>query len=391
MAFVDDWSIDTVSKTIQHVSGATVYTVNELYSFLMSEFDDWDLMPTQVPMRANTPNIYSWINGWQMADETSYEFLSSGAIQDAVNEDTYVNIQTIGTIEAGSNIYIYRSDGTKITSWWGTDHVDILVKVKAAGTLISSGTMSLFVREYGNLYDHFDLDASSKLVLTVALASADSISNDTAEGIVAGYTDIGFTFGPITRDLLNGNGLQPYDLDLDCNGRTLKEVFEYTKYLTRNGSVFSLDGTPGERYTSVEPITFTINKGSPFGTFAGGNWFLSQGIWLTNYTVADEENFSLIDSNGVQQAPPLNIGFGLSGLQNGSKVIIYQVSDGSIVETFESTGTSIQHRYTYSAPVPVRIVVMHLDYDYQEFNATMTDIDTVLPIVQDADPLYLDV
>ena len=40
MAIADDWTINYSLKTITHSSGATVYTVLELYSWLMDLFDD---------------------------------------------------------------------------------------------------------------------------------------------------------------------------------------------------------------------------------------------------------------------------------------------------------------------------------------------------------------
>jgi len=389
MPIADDWTIDPITKTIQHTAGSTVYTVNEFYTFLSDIFDDFDKMPEPVPIRANTPTIYTWLNGWKMADETSYQFLKSGALQDPTNGDVYVNIQTIGSIVSGSQIYIYRSDGTSITEWWPTGHVDILVKIKEAGSLISNGQLTLFVREYGNIYDHFDLDASNKLTHTVALSTSDDFFNNTPASTVATYTDITLTWGTINRDLDDGLGLADYDLEIDCAGRPLQEVFEFLKYETRRGSTTDLNGVPGERYISIDPANYTIDKKAPFGTYVGGKWFVAQGIWLTNYPISDEENFELIDSAGVTHTPPLNLGFQLTGLQSGSYVAIYNTNTGEQIAKFDNTGTSVIYRYTYIADIPIRVVIMHLDYDYQEFQATLSNIDSVIPITQEQDPLYL--
>jgi len=390
MAIAADWTINPSNKTIQHTSGSTVYTVNELYSYICSVFDDWDLIPETFPIRANTPTIYSWTNGWKMADEVSYQFLKTGAMLDTTNGDTYVNIQTIGSIQPGSNIYIYRSDGTEVTPWWGTDHIDILVKVKESNVLISSGTMTLFIREYGDQYDHFDLDASNRSINTVALSTSNDFSNNTDIGTIGAINDVTFTFAPIQRDLLNGAGLRSYDLEINCNNRPLQEVFEYTKYLTRRGSGTLLDGIAGERFLSVDPVSYEVNKKSPFGTFVGGKWYLTQGIWLKNYLIENEEGFELIDSTGVTQLPPLNLGLVLLGLQNGSIVTIFNQNDGSLITKFTNTGTSVNYRYTYTADIPIRIVIMHDLYRYQEILTTLSSSDSTIPINQIDDPLYLD-
>jgi hypothetical protein len=390
MSIANDWTVDKENRLVQHTAGTTVYTVNELYTHLSALSDDTDFITFTSPMRASTPDIYLWVNGWSMTDEVSYQYLKSGSLQDAEGGDIYANVQTIGTLVAGSNIFMYRTDGTAITTWWQPGHIDILLKVQENDVLISSGTVEIFIRDYGNEYDIFTLDASTKRINTVALATGNDFSNNTDAGTVGGYTDISFTFGAISRDLLNGAGPQSYDLELDCNNRPVTEVFEYSKLVTAITSSYDMDGVPGERYISVDPGTFSIDKKSPLGTFAGGKWFLAQGVWLKNYQIADEENFQLIDSSGNTQNPPLNIGFGLSGLQTGSRIMIYNSNTGATVASYENTGTSILYRYTYSADIPVRIVIMHLDYKYEEVFATMGDTDIVLPISQTADPLYLD-
>ena len=43
MGIGDEFSIDYANRRIYHSSGATVYTVNALYSWLMDTFDELDL------------------------------------------------------------------------------------------------------------------------------------------------------------------------------------------------------------------------------------------------------------------------------------------------------------------------------------------------------------
>ena len=390
MPIANDWTIDTKAKTIAHSSGTTVYTVNALYSYLADVFDNIEYSVHGVPMFASTPDIYGWRNGWKMADETSYQFLKSGALTDVEHGDTYVNIQTIGTITAGSNIFIYRTDGTIIPSWWLDGHVDILVKVKEAGSLISSGSMRVFIREYGNEYDFFELDASSKLVNTVALSTANDFSNNTLEATVATYTDITLTFGAIYRDLDNGVGLVKYDMEIDCNFRPLQEVFEYTKYLTRRGNLNAINGVTGEQYISID-VAYPPNKKSPFGTFVGGKWYVARGIWLKNYLIQDEENFELVDALGNIQIPPLNLGFQLTGLFENSVVAIFDTVNDSLLTKFEGSTTTVQYRYTYSENIPVRVVIAHNNYKNQEFNTVLGNFDASIPVNQLYDPTYSNV
>jgi hypothetical protein len=272
----------------------------------------------------------------------------------STGQTIWSNLYTLGTLQSNTAIYIYQN-ANPITSWWSDGHIDILIRTTLLGSLIDSGNVTVFARQYTKLYDHtvvnlsgggrtpvpiatfidnnnltgshaFDFDAGTgtfesgeiitsgtkRAVITsvsqtnptgrigyyllspyTQFADNDAILGFTSaatanvnepggvENVVAGYTDITLTFGSITRDLNNGNGTQPYDVEIDCNNRTLDEAYEYLKYITRSNSTTSLNSQNGEAYlaaqTSYDPV-----KPAPFGTFAGGKFFGARGVWLTN-------------------------------------------------------------------------------------------------------------
>lgn len=78
-AISGDWSVDLTLKTIKHTSGSTVYTVKELYSWLLDYFDELGIVDDQIPMSASTPTEYNLINGW-FIDEPSFVYLSGGSL-----------------------------------------------------------------------------------------------------------------------------------------------------------------------------------------------------------------------------------------------------------------------------------------------------------------------
>lgn len=86
MAIQDDWTIDYTLKKIYHSSGTTVYTVNQLYSWLQNTFDELIQMDDPVPMSAQTPTEYTFINGWWLdighsgGSHYSHRYLKTGAI-----------------------------------------------------------------------------------------------------------------------------------------------------------------------------------------------------------------------------------------------------------------------------------------------------------------------
>ncbi len=82
MAIADDIAIDYVNKIIARDSSpsSTVYSVNALYSYLMSAFDELVQMDDQIPMTAQTPTSYTMTNGWYIRQDLT-QFLEGGAIQ----------------------------------------------------------------------------------------------------------------------------------------------------------------------------------------------------------------------------------------------------------------------------------------------------------------------
>lgn len=275
MALIQDfWQIDYTNKRIYYDNqdpsfGAdTVYSVNDLYSYLQDVFDDLDQMDDYVPMSAQTPTAYTLINGW-FIDDDSIKYLDGGAItQDnanndismvqlgsggnwnnfestdiglavtgsvsndtgillaynnttykvwirldntankfdsgdiilldsggvgsgdasangAVGTDLFTNVYTLGTITDNpyAQVYIFQ-DGESIAEWsdltnWDRGHIDILVKVKESGTEFDDGIITVFARQFSDLYDNFEIDLSAGGRNAVPLASSTDLDNAT--------------------------------------------------------------------------------------------------------------------------------------------------------------------------------------------------------------------
>lgn len=303
----DDFTIDYVNKRVYHSSGTTIYTVNELYSYLMDTFDELAQMDDTIPMSAQTPTEYTLINGWFM-DDTSFKYLKTGAVQtngwtsggvrikaydasgagtafsaadigrvitetdtgqtgtilfydertateigyvwirptsgsdtfadvnsaytvasstaagvftaaSSSGENLWSNIYTLGSIEEDDSQLIYiEQNGSRIFSgseWWplaGTRHIDVLIKVKEAGTEINGAQITVFLRHYpsgGNadLYDHFGIDLTAGGRNAVPLATSPDLNNTTATATVSGYSDVTVAFvnGTISYSAISGS------------------------------------------------------------------------------------------------------------------------------------------------------------------------------------------
>lgn len=359
MAIASDWTVNYGAKTITHTSGTTVYTVLEMYSWLMDLFDDAAQMNDTVPMSAQTPNAFSLINGWSIP-AASYPFLKSGAINDTTANDLWANIYTLGSIVAGSQIYVIQNSA-EISPFWSTGHIDILVRVKVAGVLTASGLLTCMIRDLGNTFDHYQVDCSAGGRNAVPLATSTDLNNQTASGTIAGYSDITITFGTVSKDLLNGNGATNYDVVINCATRSLAQVYEYLKYVTRHDSVMTLNGDSGDEYVSANGA-YTQVKQAPFGTFAGGKFFGARGVWIENYDTNDAKNFNLINAAGATQVPPNVVAVKVTGVVIGDRVAVFTLTGvgGTIVtskidETANSTVSQTVHTYSVDVPVLVRV------------------------------------
>lgn len=212
-------------------------------------------------------------------------------------ETIYSNIFTLGSIVSGTTMDVYQNDA-QITPWWTSGHIDILVKVKEADVEIDSGNITVLARKYGTLYDHYVIDASSGRN-PVPLAAFDDGNNDNTEGTVGAYTGITFSFGAKSRDLNNGNGARPYDVEIDCGttNNTIAEVYEYLKYVTRTSSAVTFTGygsIPGEFYVAVGDIRFDYdNEGGGGTAFSEGELITGTGGGTpTGYLVSLIDNGS---------------------------------------------------------------------------------------------------
>ena len=128
----------------------------------------------------------------------------------------------------------------------------------------------------------------------------------------------------------NGNGSQPYKVEIGCAGRTVLQVYQYLKYVCAHNSSLMINSDEGEEYRSALEGTYTDCKQAPFGTFAGGTFFGARGVWLTNYAVA---SFQLIDADGDTQIPP-NYKKATIAHDNlsGCKILIAERSGSTIIK-----------------------------------------------------------
>ena len=160
MSLETDFTVNYTAKTVTHSSGTEVFTVLAFFQWLAAKFAAEAQMDDDYPFVSDTPQVYRWVNTWDMGDETSYQFLKGGAVETSDAQKLFANLYTIGSQFRNSMIYIVQADA-EVTPWWIPGNIDVVIKVKTGGTLIDSGKVMVYSRDSDGLYDHNEVDLSA--------------------------------------------------------------------------------------------------------------------------------------------------------------------------------------------------------------------------------------
>ncbi|MBI3901857.1 MAG: hypothetical protein HY306_02770 [Nitrosomonadales bacterium] len=147
--------------------------------------------------------------------------------------------------------------------------------------------------------------------------------------------NIAFTYGLANYDLNNGHGPQPYRGKITLSGGiTAAQAAQVLHYMCREASTSTINGVAGWKYRALNGA-YTPNDKFPFGSVAGGTWFVEKGWFVEGVG----SGFSLLDDNGVIQAPPVTSGISVGNLVAGE--------DSLLVARYDSaTGYALKNEYT---------------------------------------------
>lgn len=355
-----DWTLNTTTGAIVHASGSTRYSVQDLYSYHQNFTDDNATVDDMLLMDGTTPTVFSLVNSGAITD-ADHQFLYGGSISEASGATLWSNIYSVGGLAGSPTIYIYQGS-TKLTNYWAAGHVDLLLKVKSSGSLISSGLVTGFSRKWGYTYDHYEVDLSGGGRNVMPLATLADANNQTSRATVAAYSGITATFGTYSRDFGDGAGAKTYYCEIDCNNLPLAQIYEYTKYLTDESNATTLNGVPGNRYLSAHSSIAAV-KSAPFGVFAGGTWTCAQGVWLINVPTGDTYNYIVTDTAAGthQNVQALFQSATVSNIVVGSRVQIYDTT--SSIELYNGiAATSTVTWNDGSAPAGDRAIRVRIQY-----------------------------
>jgi hypothetical protein len=352
--WTNDWAFGDSTADIQFLKGGSIESsdANELWSNLYSIGSQEE--GTKLYIIQNDEEISGWWttgnidilllvktggvlidsgNVLAMARETDYTYdhntvdlsggsrnpvginnapdLNYGLLED--KGDVKVGLTSVANIDAGSYLYGDTSKATARINYVNTGDGEVYLVMIEDGPFQNGETV----------YER----------ATRGGANGTSTTTDTAQAnVVAGYgTDITLSaFGTWPNDLNNGNGTQNYDVEVTAaGGKDVDDVYQYLKYITRRGSVVSIDGDDGQEYLAAD-AAYTAVKAAPFGSFAGGTFFGARGVWLYG---TSSSSFILIDSANAQQSPPNYQKVSCSHASlSGCQIFVAEISAGEIIK-----------------------------------------------------------
>jgi hypothetical protein len=205
---INGWFIDDVS--VQYLSGGAIKTSGYLNAIQVVTLVAGgyvgaigsDIGKLVTDDGGNTGNLIAYDNvlrKWWIRWGTTVAASSTMAITggtgagvtiasgSTTGEDLYANAYTLGTIESSPapQVYVYQNK-IRVAEWsalsnWDPGQIDVLLKVKEAGTLIDGGLATVLARQSGDLFSHFSIDLSAGGRNAIPLGTSDDLNEDTGE------------------------------------------------------------------------------------------------------------------------------------------------------------------------------------------------------------------
>ena len=301
MAFTaTDWSIDRQTGDIRYIgddhggASPSYATVIQFHRALQDFSDDegygnndeLDITDT-TPSERSTDNIVTLINGWNIDDGAAEHLYDGSVVQGTAGAVVYDGLKILAP--SGTNAQIIQNGAVLADDWWnsgaglnadpanGVSH-NFMLKVRGGAADIDGRRLIATCREWGNTYNEFKVNGTTRGINVVALATASDLNNQTAIGTIAALADISnLTEGYALIDA-NANGSnETYYSKWDKGANTINIFYERMKWLTRDASTSTLYGLNGELFRGItheitvdNPITVTDFSAFEPVTWSGG-------------------------------------------------------------------------------------------------------------------------
>jgi hypothetical protein len=337
MAIGDDFTVAS-NGNVRHSGGATVYSVLELHQWLQDMADDASIStagdevsilsanPSKLdgPRSAIKPMLLNLLNGFNI-DDTAAQFINFGSIQQDGTNILYTGVKTIGSpLVALSPMYIVQN-AAKLTSYWPNGHIQVMIKAKTGGTLIDAGDIRVYSRKYGQTYGDFSakLVAGGEQPAAISTATTDWTTLNLATALALS-TKVAITTGSNFQDTGVGGSKEYKGTITLSGGITVIEAAQYLQAICDESSTTTVDGVLGWKFRSLGDGTYgyTPNGATPFGTVAGGKWFVAQGWYIAGALSGDLQKYQMVSHDGTTVTNPVVAGITIGGLTIGARLLV---------------------------------------------------------------------
>jgi hypothetical protein len=300
MAIGDDFSISYDNKIVSHSAGTTIYSVQQLYSYLQNTFDEQSQMDDTVPMSAQTPSEFTLINGWFIPDKST-QFLASGSIQTLGHSGSVIvcrGTEDVTFVHADLGLEISGSTSANVGTLldFQTDNFGLFkVYIRPSSSadifadpetlVVSGGTGEITMAVSGttgetiftNVYGLGSLVANTKLYVY----QSGSIIGDSVEGATAPRW-WGTQFFDVLMKVKEA-GTTFNDSNLRVFAREYKSLYDH----------FDIRAPIGRNAVPLATSNDSFNA-----TDSSSIWPYSTSIAITLYT--SSQNYDLDNGNGLQ-------------------------------------------------------------------------------------------
>jgi hypothetical protein len=237
----DDWWNTGVAQTGSHTGGNNA-------SILTDSGKSW------------TTN--QWV-GYRILNTTDGSFADITA-NDATTITGTLQGGTDNDWDTGDNYIIVK--GLNDDAANGVSH-NFMLKVTNGGSDIDGRRLVATTRQWGRTFLEFKINGTTRGINVVALAAQTDLNNQTSAATIATYSDItNQNEGYVGIDVNNDGTNEFYYSRWTRGSRTINQLYERLKYLTRDGSTSTLYGINGELFRGITH-EIPLGGGSPSGTF----------------------------------------------------------------------------------------------------------------------------
>lgn len=349
-----DWTIGS-NGDIRYIgddhtgSDPSYATVDEMHRWVQGLADDeaysgddqHDITsPTASERKTST---YAILKTPYNIDDNAAEHIYDGSIEQDGGDTIYDGFVNFGNAAV---IQIIQNGAVLSDDWWnengglnpdatqGISH-RFMLKTRADGVDIDQRRIRGISREFGNTYSEFSVNGTSRGNNVLALSEVNDINNNTAAGTVSGWTDITNTEGLRLIDIDNDATDEEYYSEWDRGSRTVNQMYERLKWVTRQGTAQTIYGMNGELFRGVTH-SFAYD-GESGGSPATNDMY----VWGTAIAYDNEASgpFEVGEAIHEDTATPVWKGRILAVDDNGTTgTLIVDVESGTVTDNDSFTG-----------------------------------------------------